>query len=147
TNTLSVRFDNAEETVYQCCASRSRYYHNNNDYPYTRLSDSVTITATEKPKPTVKVNLQGFIQTANTIILHCELEEAKGWEFLWYKNSQVLKNEVTNTLSVRVNNAGKPVYQCRSRRLIYNNNYNNYNYYYYYTRISDSVTITARGIP
>ncbi|KAI5628364.1 FYVE, RhoGEF and PH domain-containing protein 5-like [Silurus asotus] len=61
TNTLSVRFDNAEETVYQCCASRSRYYHNNNDYPYTRLSDSVTITATgvclgENAPPLVSVS-------------------------------------------------------------------------------------------
>ncbi|KAI5611067.1 sialoadhesin-like, partial [Silurus asotus] len=95
-----------------------------------------------KPKPTVKVSPQRFIYTGDTITLSCELQET-GWDFFWYKNSQLERNEPrdTNTLSVRVDIAGETVYQCRASKKIYNI-YNNYDYVY--TRLSDSVTITAR---
>ncbi|KAF7706905.1 hypothetical protein HF521_020159 [Silurus meridionalis] len=138
TNTFSVNVINAGETVYQCSArwrSDHRYY--------TELSDPVKITAKEKPKLTLKVNPQSSIYTGDTITLSCELQ-GTGWEFFWYRNSQLERNELrySNTLSVRVDYAGETVYQCRASKKIYNI-YNNYNYVY--TRLSDSVTITAKG--
>ncbi|KAI5610699.1 sialoadhesin-like, partial [Silurus asotus] len=95
-----------------------------------------------EPKPTVGVSPQSFIYTGDTITLSCELQET-GWEFFWYRNSQFERNEPrdTNTLSVRVDIAGETVYQCRASKTI-SNIYNNYDYVY--TRLSDSVTITAR---
>ncbi|KAI5085133.1 sialoadhesin-like, partial [Silurus meridionalis] len=139
TNTLSVNDSNAGEAVFQCAA------HWRSDYRYyTQRSDPVKITAKEKPKLTVIVNPQSFIYTGDTITLSCELQET-GWEFFWYRNSQLERNELrdTNTLSVRVDIAGETVYQCRASKKIYNK-HNNYNYVY--TRFSDSVTITAKGI-
>ncbi|XP_046706908.1 carcinoembryonic antigen-related cell adhesion molecule 5-like [Silurus meridionalis] len=140
TNTFSVNVINAGETVYQCSArwrSDHRYY--------TELSDPVKITAKEKPKLTLKVNPQSSIYTGDTITLSCELQ-GTGWEFFWYRNSQLERNELrySNTLSVRVDYAGETVYQCRASKKIYNI-YNNYNYVY--TRLSDSVTITAKERP
>ncbi|KAI5085507.1 sialoadhesin-like, partial [Silurus meridionalis] len=140
TNTFSVNVNHALETEYQCSARwRSDYRY------YTQLSDPVKITAKEKPKLTVRVNLQSFIYTGDTITLSCELQET-GWEFFWYNNSQFKRNEFrdTNTLSVRVDFAGETVYQCRASKKIYNI-YNNYDYIY--TRLSDSVTITAEERP
>ncbi|KAI5610697.1 hypothetical protein C0J50_9283 [Silurus asotus] len=125
---------------YQCSA----HWRSDNRY-YTELSDPVKITAKEKPKPTVRVNPQSFIYTGDTITLSCELQET-GWEFFWYRNSQFEWKEPrdTNTISVRVDIAGETVYQCRASKKIYKI-YNNYDYVY--TRLSDSVTITARERP
>ncbi|XP_046707646.1 low affinity immunoglobulin gamma Fc region receptor II-like [Silurus meridionalis] len=65
-----------------------------------------------------------------------------GWNISWYRHSQLVNTAATNTLSVSVNDAGETVYQCHASKTIYNN-YNSYDYYY--TRLSDSVTITAKG--
>ncbi|XP_046707002.1 Fc receptor-like protein 5 [Silurus meridionalis] len=144
TKTLSVTLDNAGATVYQCRARRAFYNKNKNyEYIYTRLSDPVKITATEKPKPTVRVNPQSSIYTGDTITLRCELQETTAWEFSWYKNSQIVNTVPINTFSARVNNAGETVYQCRAGRTT--NSYNNYNYYY--TQLSDPVKITAKERP
>ncbi|KAI5628667.1 Fc receptor-like protein 5 [Silurus asotus] len=143
TKTLSVTLDKAAATVYQCRARRAFYNkYTNYDYDYTRLSDPVKITATEKPKPTVRVNPQSSIYTGDTIILSCELKETTAWKFSWYKNSQLVNTVPINTFSARVNNAGETVYQCRAGRTT--NSYNNYDYYY--TQLSDPVKITAKGV-
>ncbi|KAI5086926.1 sialoadhesin-like, partial [Silurus meridionalis] len=92
-----------------------------------------------KLKPTVRVNPQRFIDTGDTITLMCELQETNGWEFQWYKNTQIVNTVTTNTLSVRADNAGEAVYQCRAHKKTYNN------YNKYYTSLSDPVKITAKG--
>ncbi|XP_053089238.1 leukocyte immunoglobulin-like receptor subfamily B member 1 [Pangasianodon hypophthalmus] len=99
--------------------------------------------AQAKPKPTVRVNPQSSVYTGDTITLSCELQQSTGWEFLWYKNSQLVNTvaKETNTLSMTVDDAGETVYQCTAHR------YNVGAGTYYYTERSNQVTITARAKP
>ncbi|XP_053537827.1 carcinoembryonic antigen-related cell adhesion molecule 5 [Ictalurus punctatus] len=116
------------------------------DSQSSEISDAVTLTVSEKPTPTVRVNPQSSVYTGDTITLTCELQST-GWEIQWYKNNQQLQpltTEQTYTLKVTDDNDGKTEYNCRARRLNYNYNYNNY---YYYTQRSDPVRITVREKP
>ncbi|KAI5085162.1 sialoadhesin-like, partial [Silurus meridionalis] len=140
TNTLSVRV-NAGETVYQCRASKKIYnIYNNYDYVYTRLSDSVTITAKAKVKPTLRSFLSSLINSEDTITLSCDLQDWREWEFFWYINSKKVSNVATdtNTFSVNVNHALETEYQCSAR---WRSDYR------YYTQPSDPVKITAKAKP
>ncbi|KAM9501626.1 B-cell receptor CD22-like [Clarias gariepinus] len=99
-----------------------------------------------KPKPTVRVNPQSSIYTGDTVTLTCEVNQGTGWEFLWYKNNQLLQDLSsdpvnTNTLPVTVNNTGDTVYKCVARR------YNTWAETHYDTEYSDEVTITAKAKP
>ncbi|XP_058251186.1 pregnancy-specific beta-1-glycoprotein 4-like [Hemibagrus wyckioides] len=139
---LNVTVDNAGETEYQCRASRLNFDdYGDTRYYYTDLSDPVKITVSAKPKLTVRVNPQSSVYTGDTVTLSCELQQETGWEFLWYRNNQLLQNlsrKQANTLKVTVDNAGETEYRCRANRI--NNNY------YNFTEFSDPVKITVRDI-
>ncbi|KAF7706769.1 hypothetical protein HF521_020023 [Silurus meridionalis] len=49
----------------------------------SEMSDAVTLTISEKPKPTVRVNQQSFVYAGDTITLSCELQQMTGWVFFW----------------------------------------------------------------
>ncbi|XP_053537829.1 carcinoembryonic antigen-related cell adhesion molecule 5-like [Ictalurus punctatus] len=120
---------------YTCRGQRS-------DSQSSEISDAVTLTVSEKPKPTVRVNPQSSVYTGDNITLTCELQQSTGWKFQWYKNNQQLQplsTEQTYTLKVTDNNEGETEYKCRACRINY------YTGFYYCTQRSDPVRITERG--
>ncbi|XP_053486043.1 Fc receptor-like protein 5 [Ictalurus furcatus] len=108
------------------CSGRRR-----SDSQTSETSNTVTLTVSEKPKPTVRVNPQSSVYTGDRVTLNCNLL-SNGWTFLWYKD-RVQVAEDTNTLHDTVSNAGETVYQCKARR-------GNYD-----SELSDPVTVTVRG--
>ncbi|XP_053486037.1 carcinoembryonic antigen-related cell adhesion molecule 5-like [Ictalurus furcatus] len=108
------------------CSGRRR-----SDSQTSETSNTVTLTVSEKPKPTVRVNPQSSVYTGDRVTLNCNLL-SNGWTFLWYKDG-VQVAEDTNTLHDTVSNAGETVYQCKARR-------GNYD-----SELSDPVTVTVRG--
>ncbi|XP_053537358.1 carcinoembryonic antigen-related cell adhesion molecule 5 isoform X1 [Ictalurus punctatus] len=116
------------------CRGRRR-----SDSQISKTSDPVTLTVSQKPKPTVRVNSQSSVYTGDRVTLNCNLL-SNGWTFLWYRDywqsiplSPGTRN--TNTLSVTVSNEGETRYYCKARR-------GNYD-----SEISDPVTITVRVRP
>ncbi|XP_053537421.1 carcinoembryonic antigen-related cell adhesion molecule 5-like [Ictalurus punctatus] len=110
------------------CSGRRR-----SDSQTSETSNTVTLTVSEKPKPTVRVNPQSSVYTGDRVTLNCNLL-SNGWTFLWYKD-RVQVAEDTNTLHDTVSNAGETVYQCKARR-------GNYD-----SELSDTVTLTVRALP
>ncbi|NP_001316173.1 leukocyte immune-type receptor TS32.15 L2.2a precursor [Ictalurus punctatus] len=110
------------------CSGRRR-----SDSQTSETSNTVTLTVSEKPKPTVRVNPQSSVYTGDRVTLNCNLL-SNGWTFLWYKD-RVQVAEDTNTLHDTVSNAGETVYQCKARR-------GNYD-----SELSDPVTLTVRALP
>ncbi|XP_053537426.1 B-cell receptor CD22 [Ictalurus punctatus] len=110
------------------CSGRRR-----SDSQTSETSNTVTLTVSEKPKPTVRVNPQRYVYTGDRVTLNCNLL-SNGWTFLWYID-RVQVAEDTNTLHDTVSNAGETVYQCKARR-------GNYD-----SELSDPVTLTVRALP
>ncbi|XP_053486035.1 carcinoembryonic antigen-related cell adhesion molecule 5-like [Ictalurus furcatus] len=110
------------------CSGRRR-----SDSQTSETSNTVTLTVSEKPKPTVRVNPQSSVYTGDRVTLNCNLL-SNGWTFLWYKD-RVQVAEDTNILHDTVSNAGETVYQCKARR-------GNYD-----SELSDPVTVTVRALP
>ncbi|XP_053537403.1 titin [Ictalurus punctatus] len=116
------------------CKGRRR-----SDSQISKTSDPVTLTVSEKPKPTVRVNPQSSVYTGDRVTLNCNLKST-GWTFLWYRDywqSIPLSpgTRKTNVLSVTVSNEGGTQYYCKAR-------IGNYD-----SEISDPVTITVRARP
>ncbi|XP_046707391.1 hemicentin-1-like [Silurus meridionalis] len=103
------------------------------------FSDPVTLTVSEKPKPTVSVNPQSSIYTGDNITLSCNLQST-GWRFYWYKDNQLSKyvktaNTHSNTIRGRAFNKGKIRYSCKALRGNYESEF------------SDSAMITVSERP
>ncbi|XP_053486115.1 carcinoembryonic antigen-related cell adhesion molecule 5-like [Ictalurus furcatus] len=116
------------------CRGRRR-----SDSQISKTSDPVTLTVSEKPKPTVSVNPQSSVYTGDRVTLTCNLLST-GWTFLWYSGYRELNplspgTTDTNTLSVTVSNEGVTRYYCKASR-------GNYD-----SEISDPATITVRARP
>ncbi|XP_060731003.1 immunoglobulin superfamily member 1-like [Tachysurus vachellii] len=111
------------------------------DSQMSEMSDSVTLSVSGKPKPTVIVTPQSSVYTGDTVTLSCNLMST-GWKFLWYEgptwNSQYIGDSDTNTHTVRVSNEGRVNYYCIARRG---------NYYYYDSERSEPATITVTEKP
>ncbi|XP_051572198.1 carcinoembryonic antigen-related cell adhesion molecule 5-like [Myxocyprinus asiaticus] len=83
----------------------------------SEISDAVTLTVSEIPKPTQTVKPQSSVFTGDTITLNCEVDQSTEWEFLWTKDSDFELFEATGTKtisSVKVSDGGQ--YECRARR-------------------------------
>ncbi|KAI5612708.1 sialoadhesin-like, partial [Silurus asotus] len=119
-------------------SSRGKYTcrgRRHSDNQISKTSDSVTLTVSEKPTPTVSVNPQSFIYTGDTVTLTCNLQ-SPGWSFSWYKIYQKSpKAQNTNPLSVIISNEGQTTYYCKARR-------GNYE-----SEISAAVTVTVKARP
>ncbi|XDV12499.1 hypothetical protein PO909_001162 [Leuciscus waleckii] len=89
----------------------------------SHLSDEVTLTVSDFPKPTLTVRPQSPVFTGDSVTLRCELDKITGWEFLWSKDSNTESPEAeTKTISrVKVSDGGE--YRCRARRGGYNTYY------------------------
>ncbi|KAF5900637.1 immunoglobulin superfamily member 1-like isoform X1, partial [Clarias magur] len=90
-----------------------------NDSQLSEFSDGITLSVSEKPKATVRVNPQSSIYTGDRVTLSCDLPST-GWNFLWYKdqrsNPLSPKARDNNTLSVTVFNEGRIMYYCKALR-------------------------------
>ncbi|XP_076828115.1 cell adhesion molecule CEACAM5-like [Brachyhypopomus gauderio] len=107
---------------------------------YSHTSDAVTLTVSDKPKPTVSVSPQSSVYTGDTVILKCEVQPFVGWKFIWYRNNTPLTKwtsvyDHTNTISEKMSTVGRFMYDCGAKRR---------NLYMYY---SNKVTITVTERP
>ncbi|XP_060771403.1 obscurin-like [Neoarius graeffei] len=107
----------------------------------SEISDAVTLTVSEKPKATVRVNPQSSVYTGDTITLSCELQQGAGWKFHWDKNYQYVNTGATNTNTHNVTVDTETGYRCIARR---RNAWANTDYD---TDYSDEVRITVREKP
>ncbi|XP_051742847.1 Fc receptor-like protein 5 isoform X3 [Ctenopharyngodon idella] len=102
----------------------------------SQLSDEVTLTVSDFPKPTLTVAPQSSVFTGDSVTLRCKGDPSRdGWEFLWSKNSNSESTEAaTKTINrVKVSDGGE--YRCRARRQGY------------YTDYSEPVAVAIYGKP
>ncbi|XP_053537468.1 carcinoembryonic antigen-related cell adhesion molecule 5 [Ictalurus punctatus] len=107
----SVRNDNSGE--YTCIGRRS------SDSQSSEISDAVTLTVSEKPKPELTSSREGAVLTGNSVTLYCTLKpQSDGWKFYWSNHTQSRQTETethTYTISsVSVSDGGQ--YWCRAGR-------------------------------
>ncbi|KAI4888247.1 hypothetical protein NFI96_029989, partial [Prochilodus magdalenae] len=128
----------AEEShkgVYTCIGTQST-----ERCCYSQTSDAVTLTVSEKPKPTMRVDPQRSVYTGDTVTLTCQVGQSTGWSFVWYKGSQSLESQYPadkdpNTISVTVSDVGTAEFTCAAHRGTYS------------TQRSDPVRITVTARP
>ncbi|XP_060776283.1 immunoglobulin superfamily member 1-like [Neoarius graeffei] len=105
--------ETSHQGLYTCNGTQS------SDPTYTQTSDAVTLTVSEKPKPTVSVNPQSSIYTGDTVTLSCNLQST-GWRFLWYtdpqKSNPLSGARDTNTHNETLSNEGQINYSCKAQR-------------------------------
>uniref|UniRef100_A0A8C1LN75 Ig-like domain-containing protein n=1 Tax=Cyprinus carpio TaxID=7962 RepID=A0A8C1LN75_CYPCA len=102
----------------------------------SNISDAVTLTVSDIPKPSLTVLPQSSLFTGDSVTLRCEMDQSwDGWKFLWSKNSNTESTEAAaKTIdSVKVSDGGE--YRCRARRGGY------------YTHYSEPVTVTIYEKP
>ncbi|KAK3545315.1 hypothetical protein QTP70_003668 [Hemibagrus guttatus] len=108
------------------------------DSQFSKDSDPVTLTVSEKPRPTVRVTPQSSVYAGDSVTLSCNLMST-GWTFLWYEDpkSNPLSPTAsdTNTHTVTVSKEGGVKYYCKARRGDYD------------SEISDPATITVTENP
>ncbi|XP_059396154.1 neural cell adhesion molecule 1-B-like [Carassius carassius] len=99
------------------------------------ISAAVTLTVSDKPKPTLTVKPQSSVFTGDTVTLSCDVGQLTGWTIHWRKDSDPESTtDATKTIkSVRDSDEGE--YRCRARR-------GNY-----YSEFSNTVTITVTVRP
>ncbi|XP_026109188.1 immunoglobulin superfamily member 1-like, partial [Carassius auratus] len=102
---------------------------------HTQMSDGVTLTVSDKPKPTLTVKPQSSVFTGDTVTLSCDVGQLTGWTIQWRKDSDPESTaDATKTIkSVRDFDEGE--YRCRARR-------GNY-----YSEFSNTVKITVTDFP
>ncbi|XP_062850447.1 Fc receptor-like protein 5 isoform X2 [Trichomycterus rosablanca] len=117
------------------CSGQSKIHSQNSE-----ISNTVTLTVSAKPKPTVTGVPLSFIYTGDVVTLNCELQvqQSTEWTFNWCRitgNSLELATPNTNPLSVPTTNAGETEYQC----IAHKGNYD--------SEFSDRNTITVKDRP
>ncbi|KAI5609391.1 sialoadhesin-like, partial [Silurus asotus] len=118
---------------YTCSGRR------HSDSQSSEISDPVTLTVSEKPKPVLTSNLQEVL-TGNSVTLNCTLNlQSKGWKFYWRKHTQSRETESKQNhysiRSVSVSDGGQ--YWCRAGR----------GNPVYYTRYSDALSLKVTESP
>ncbi|KAG7330482.1 hypothetical protein KOW79_006704 [Hemibagrus wyckioides] len=125
---------NEDSGNYTCRGRRS------SDTQTSEISDAVTLTVSEKPKPKLTSNHEGDVLTGNSVTLSCTLKlQSAGWKFYWIKPTQSSENETETDSytisSVRVSDGGQ--YWCRAGR----------GTPVYYTQYSDSLWVNVTESP
>ncbi|KAI5615389.1 Fc receptor-like protein 5, partial [Silurus asotus] len=99
---------------YTCRGRRS-------DSHISEISDPVTLTVSEKPKPELTSDLKGAALTGNSVTLYCTLKlQSAGWKFYWSKDTHTQSRETeteTHSYTIRsvsVSDGGH--YRCRAGR-------------------------------
>ncbi|XP_053537476.1 basement membrane-specific heparan sulfate proteoglycan core protein isoform X2 [Ictalurus punctatus] len=119
---------------YTCRRSNSSYYQ------ISEISDAVTLTVSEKPKPQLTSDLKGDVLTGNSVTLSCTLKlPSDGWKFYWSNHTQSPESETEtdtyNISSVSVYDGGQ--YWCRAGR----------GNPVYYTHYSDALWVNVTESP
>ncbi|KAI5104670.1 Fc receptor-like protein 5, partial [Silurus meridionalis] len=84
----------------------------------SHLSDAVTLTVSERPKPVASINPDKQVFSGDTVTLRCEIqdESVSRWQYSWYKDaslSPVSSVQMYTISSVEVTHTGK--YTCKGR--------------------------------
>ncbi|XP_026138863.1 low affinity immunoglobulin gamma Fc region receptor II-c-like [Carassius auratus] len=80
-------------------------------------SDTVTLTVSDFPKPTLTVEPQSSVFTGDSVTLRCEgIQSQYGWDFLWRKDSNTETIEAATKTINRVKVSDRGEYSCRARR-------------------------------
>ncbi|XP_053359277.1 Fc receptor-like protein 5 [Clarias gariepinus] len=87
TNTLHDTVSNAGVTMYQCKARRGNYD--------SELSDPVTVTVRELPKPVVSIDPDKWVYRGENVTLRCDIqdEEISYWNYSWNKDGSGVSSE------------------------------------------------------
>ncbi|XP_076850342.1 leukocyte immunoglobulin-like receptor subfamily A member 3 [Brachyhypopomus gauderio] len=113
---------------YTCTGGSHNFY----------TSDAVTLTVSDKPKPTVSMSPQSSVYTGDTVTLSCEVQPSVRWTFYWYrKHAQVTDwisvYKYTKTINQKEIHVGIFKYVCYAQRG---------NFYTYYSDVE--ITVTER---
>ncbi|KAF5892757.1 carcinoembryonic antigen-related cell adhesion molecule 5-like, partial [Clarias magur] len=102
----------SDKGEYTCRGRRS-------DSQVSQISDPVTLSVSETPKPELTSDLKAAALTGNSVTLTCTLKlSSAGWKFYWIKDTQSTETETythSYTITpVRVSDGGQ--YKCRAGR-------------------------------
>ncbi|KAM9500823.1 B-cell receptor CD22-like [Clarias gariepinus] len=139
-----------DEGNYTCRGRRS-------DSQLSQMSDPVTLSVSEKPKPELTSSLTGDVLTGNSVTLTCTLKlQSNGWKFYWNASTNSTETETAanydnsssssssssshyyshyNITSVSVPDGGQ--YRCRAGR----------GDPVYYTNYSDALWVNVTASP
>ncbi|KAI5607369.1 sialoadhesin-like, partial [Silurus asotus] len=106
----------------------------------SHLSDAVTLTVSERPKPVASINPDKQMFSGDTVTLRCEIqdESVSWWQHSWYKDaslSPVSSVQMYRISSVEVTHTGK--YTCKGRESGGSRS----------SHLSDAVTLTVSARP
>ncbi|XP_036417968.1 leukocyte immunoglobulin-like receptor subfamily A member 6, partial [Colossoma macropomum] len=115
---------------------------------YSHTSDAVTLTVSDKPKPTLTVEPDSPVFSGESVTLKCEINTRDGWTYQWYKqNKQSRWTAVSQSVYYTVNRDTLTIredavingdqYQCRGER----------RYRPTSSQYSNSVTLTVKERP
>uniref|UniRef100_A0A3B4C3Y2 Ig-like domain-containing protein n=1 Tax=Pygocentrus nattereri TaxID=42514 RepID=A0A3B4C3Y2_PYGNA len=116
--------DNKTEYSFSVVESNSGKYtcrgERRSDSQRSEISDAVTLTVSETPKPELTSSHKGAALIGNPVVLYCKLDQSAGWRFYWSKHTQSPENETKTEThsytisSVSVSDGGQ--YWCRAGR-------------------------------
>ncbi|KAK3505770.1 hypothetical protein QTP70_004077 [Hemibagrus guttatus] len=80
TQEFSIRYITYSHRGKYTCRGRT------SDSQMSEMSDPVTLSVSEKPKPELTSSLKGDVLTGNSVTLYCTLKpQSAGWKFYWSK--------------------------------------------------------------
>ncbi|XP_036435617.1 sialoadhesin-like [Colossoma macropomum] len=101
---------------------------------YTHTSEAVTLTVSERPKATVKVQPADHVFIRERVTLTCEIESGDGWYYKWYKNNNLLRDAQRKEYEIsNVDQSHAGVYTCKGTQSTDR----------IYTHTSEAVTLTV----
>uniref|UniRef100_A0AAZ1WVG8 Ig-like domain-containing protein n=1 Tax=Oreochromis aureus TaxID=47969 RepID=A0AAZ1WVG8_OREAU len=114
---------------YSCIGRRGSFY--------TQWSDSITLTVSSPPKPTVTLQPSWTqIYSGETVTVRCEIQGGEGaqWMYEW-RRGQVNIRPTSREYTITVTESDSGAYSCRGRRGSF------------YTEWSKSITLTVSSPP
>ncbi|XP_066500472.1 leukocyte immunoglobulin-like receptor subfamily B member 3 [Hoplias malabaricus] len=104
--------DGSRAGVYTCKGARS------SGQIYTETSNSVSLSVSVKPQPTLTSSHNGSVLRGNPVTLYCTLGQSAGWTFYWSRDTQSPEIRTSSSIytisSVSDSNGGQ--YMCRAGR-------------------------------
>ncbi|XP_066500477.1 leukocyte immunoglobulin-like receptor subfamily A member 3 [Hoplias malabaricus] len=125
--------DGSRAGVYTCEGARS------SGQIYTETSNSVSLSVSVKPQPTLTSSRNGSVLRGNPVTLYCTLGQSAGWTFYWSRDTQSPEINSSSSIytisSVSDSNGGQ--YRCRAGR----------GDPVYYTHYSDALWVNVTDNP
>ncbi|XP_066500473.1 carcinoembryonic antigen-related cell adhesion molecule 5-like [Hoplias malabaricus] len=79
----------------------------------THTSASVTLTVSEKPTPTVKVQPDLSVFIGETVTLTCEIHSGGSWSYEWYKDRTLQTQQWNSVQTFKADGNHRGAYSCR----------------------------------